>query len=115
MNGRGHRAVSERLSGSRGSEKGNQRLTEKVAELIEQDIWESGWNVGSVVGSEWSSMERYGVSRAVFREVARLAEHQRMAAMRRGPVAASSSPNRSRGSSGSTKHSTPSGSCSTVE
>ncbi|WP_037955142.1 FadR/GntR family transcriptional regulator [Streptomyces sulphureus] len=77
--------MSERLSGSRGPEKGNQRLAEKVAELIEQDIWESGWNVGSVVGSESELMERYGVSRAVFREAARLVEHQRMAAMRRGP------------------------------
>ena len=68
-----------------GESGGNRRLAEKVAERIEKDIIESGWHVGSVLGSEAELIERYGVSRAVFREAVRLVEHQQMASMRRGP------------------------------
>ncbi|MDA3623996.1 FCD domain-containing protein [Saccharopolyspora oryzae] len=63
----------------------NPRLAERVAELIEKDIVASGWRIGSVLGSEGELIERYGVSRAVFREAVRLVEHQQLATMRRGP------------------------------
>ncbi|WP_134662410.1 MULTISPECIES: FadR/GntR family transcriptional regulator [unclassified Amycolatopsis] len=68
-----------------GEKGGNRRLAEKVSEQIEKDIIDGGWRVGSVLGSETELIERYGVSRAVFREAVRLVEHQQMAAMRRGP------------------------------
>ncbi|MBO2457540.1 FadR/GntR family transcriptional regulator [Actinomadura violacea] len=64
---------------------GNRRLAEKVAELIENDIIENGVQIGSVLGSETDLIERYGVSRAVFREAVRLVEHQQIASMRPGP------------------------------
>lgn len=64
---------------------GQGRLAGKVAELIEEDIIGSGWRIGSVLGSEAELIDRYGVSRAVFREAVRLVEHQQMATMRRGP------------------------------
>ena len=41
--------------------------------------------MGRVVGSEAELRERYGVSRAVFREAVRIVEHQGVARMRRGP------------------------------
>jgi DNA-binding FadR family transcriptional regulator len=41
--------------------------------------------VDEVLGSEQELRERYGVSRAVFRESVRLLEHQAVAQMRRGP------------------------------
>lgn len=44
-----------------------------------------GWPVGEVLGSEQELLERYGVSRAVFREAVRIVEHQEVARMRRGP------------------------------
>ncbi|MEV0084044.1 FCD domain-containing protein [Saccharopolyspora sp. NPDC050642] len=70
---------------SKPAARGNRRLAEKVAESIEKDIIDSGWQIGSVLGSELDLIERYGVSRAVFREAVRLVEHQQMASMRRGP------------------------------
>ncbi len=44
-----------------------------------------GWPVGEVLGSELELLERYEVSRAVFREAVRLVEHKGVARMRRGP------------------------------
>ena len=44
-----------------------------------------GWPVGEVLGSEADLLERYHVSRAVFREAVRLLEHQQVARTRRGP------------------------------
>ena len=44
-----------------------------------------GWPVGEVLGSQSALMQRYGVSRAVFREAVRLVENQQVAFMRRGP------------------------------
>ena len=44
-----------------------------------------GWPVGDVLGSEADLLERYQVSRAVFREAVRLVEHQQVARTRRGP------------------------------
>ena len=56
-----------------------------VADRILGDIAEEGWPEGEVVGSEAELLERYGVSRAVFREAVRLLEHLQVARMRRGP------------------------------
>ena len=44
-----------------------------------------GWPVGEVLGSESDLLERYQVSRAVFREAVRLVEHEQVARTRRGP------------------------------
>lgn len=49
------------------------------------DIAAAGWPVGETVGSETELLQRYGVSRAVFREAIRLLEHLQVASMRRGP------------------------------
>src|SRR5690606_23845146 len=49
------------------------------------DVVARGWREGEVLGSEPELLERYGVSRAVFREAVRLVEHKEVARMRRGP------------------------------
>jgi DNA-binding FadR family transcriptional regulator len=56
-----------------------------AAERIIADITDRGWPVGEILGSEAELIERYGISRAVFREAVRLVEHQHVARMRRGP------------------------------
>ncbi|MDE3205063.1 MAG: FadR family transcriptional regulator [Acidobacteriota bacterium] len=56
-----------------------------VADSIVADVIARGWPVGQVLGSEPELLERYGVSRAVFREAVRLVENQQVARMRRGP------------------------------
>lgn len=61
------------------------KLAAQVAGRIEADILAAGWPVGTVLGSESGLRERYGVSRAVFREAIRLVEHHEVATMRRGP------------------------------
>lgn len=61
------------------------KLAEVVAHRIEQDIIERGWPIGAVLGSESELLERYGVSRAAFREAVRIVEHHLVATMRRGP------------------------------
>jgi DNA-binding FadR family transcriptional regulator len=61
------------------------KLGERVAERIEDDIIRRGWPVGAVLGSESDLMQRYGVSRAVFREAMRIVDHHGVAEMRRGP------------------------------
>ncbi len=60
-------------------------MGELLAERIENEIVASGWKVGQVMGSEAELCERYGVSRAVFREAIRLVGHHGVAEMRRGP------------------------------
>jgi DNA-binding FadR family transcriptional regulator len=57
----------------------------KVADLMIEDVMALGWPVGEVLGSEADLLERYQVSRAVFREAVRLVEHQQVARTRRGP------------------------------
>lgn len=64
---------------------GGGKLAETVARRIERDITSRGWPIGEVLGSEQELLDRYGVSRAVFREAVRLVEHKRIAQMRRGP------------------------------
>jgi DNA-binding transcriptional MocR family regulator len=71
-----------------------EKLAAGVARRILGDVMERGWPVGQVLGSQAELIERYGVSRAVFREAVRLVENQQIAFMRRGPAAAWSSPSR---------------------
>src|SRR5215217_4562413 len=61
------------------------KLAATVAGRIVDDIVAQGWPVGETLGSENELLERYGVSRAVFREAVRIIEHQQVARMRRGP------------------------------
>jgi DNA-binding FadR family transcriptional regulator len=61
------------------------KLAASVADRMVADMAELGWPEGTVLGSEPELLERYGVSRAVFREAVRLLEHKQMARMRRGP------------------------------
>jgi DNA-binding FadR family transcriptional regulator len=61
------------------------KLAATVANRMIGDIARLGWPEGTVVGSEPELLERYGVSRAVFREAVRLVEHKQVARMRRGP------------------------------
>src|SRR3984957_20594980 len=63
----------------------NAKRAAKVADLIIEDVMALGWPVGQVLGSETDLLERYQVSRAVFREAVRLLEHQQVARTRRGP------------------------------
>ncbi len=61
------------------------KLAEMLAATIGDDIAASGWKAGSVFGTETALLERYRVSRAVFREAVRLLEYHSIAYMRRGP------------------------------
>jgi DNA-binding FadR family transcriptional regulator len=63
----------------------NAKRAAKVADLIIEDVMALGWPVGEVLGSETELLQRYQVSRAVFREAVRLLEHQQVARTRRGP------------------------------
>ena len=63
----------------------NAKRAAKVADRIVEDVMALGWPVGEVLGSETDLLERYQVSRAVFREAVRLVEHQQVARTRRGP------------------------------
>ena len=63
----------------------NAKRAAKVADRIIEDVMAMGWPVGEVLGSEADLLERYQVSRAVFREAVRLVEHQQVARTRRGP------------------------------
>ena len=60
------------------------KLGQTIAQLIEQDIMERGWPLGEVLGSEAELIERFGVSRAAFREATRILEDHQTAVMRRG-------------------------------
>ena len=61
------------------------KLAASIARRILTDVVDRGWPVGEVLGSQTELIERYGVSRAVFREAVRLVENQEVAFMRRGP------------------------------
>lgn len=74
--------------GDRGARAGRptgSKLAARVADQIVGDITALGWPNGEIVGSEAELLDRYGVSRAVFREAVRLLEHLQVARMRRGP------------------------------
>ncbi|MCV7444183.1 FadR family transcriptional regulator [Mycobacterium paraense] len=61
------------------------KLAEMLAATIGDEIVDGGWQPGSVFGTETALVERYRVSRAVFREAVRLLEYHSVAQMRRGP------------------------------
>ncbi len=79
--GSGRRRPARRLPGD--APKG--KLAEMLAVTIGDEIAAGGWRVGSVFGTEAALLERYRVSRAVFREAVRLLEYHAIAEMRRGP------------------------------
>jgi DNA-binding FadR family transcriptional regulator len=60
------------------------KLAEQLTATIEAEIIALGWPVGRPLGSEAESMERYGVSRSIFREAVRLLESRQVVEMRRG-------------------------------
>jgi DNA-binding FadR family transcriptional regulator len=60
-------------------------LASVIARRLEDEIVSQGWPVGEVLGSESELLERFGVSRAVFREAVRVVENTGAARMRRGP------------------------------
>lgn len=70
-----------------GSERANGRskMAEELAKKLESEIMMSGWPVGQSLGSEAELIDRWEVSRAVFREAVRIVEHHGAARMRRGP------------------------------
>ena len=61
------------------------KRAEDVARAILQDIVADDLPPGYLLGSQTALIERYGASRAVFREALRLLEHHQIATMRRGP------------------------------
>jgi DNA-binding FadR family transcriptional regulator len=61
------------------------KLAEMLAATIGDEIAAGGWQAGSVFGTETVLVERYRVSRGVFREAVRLLEYHSVAQMRRGP------------------------------
>ncbi|HET9075847.1 MAG TPA: FCD domain-containing protein [Acidimicrobiales bacterium] len=63
----------------------NAKRAARLADRIVEDVMDMGWPVGEVLGAELELLERYQVSRAVFREAVRLLEHQEVARTRRGP------------------------------
>jgi DNA-binding FadR family transcriptional regulator len=60
------------------------KRAEQLTATIEGEIIALGWPVGQALGSEAELMERYGVSRSIFREAVRLLEHRLVVEMRRG-------------------------------
>jgi DNA-binding FadR family transcriptional regulator len=61
------------------------KRAEDVARAILQDVVADDIPPGTLLGSQAALIERYGASRAVFREALRLLEHHQIATMRRGP------------------------------
>jgi DNA-binding FadR family transcriptional regulator len=61
------------------------KLAEVLATAIRDDITSSGRQIGEVFGTEVALLERYRVSRSVFREAVRLLESHAVARTRRGP------------------------------
>jgi DNA-binding FadR family transcriptional regulator len=61
------------------------KRAEDVARAILQDVVADDLPPGTFLGSQTELIERYGASRAVFREALRLLEHHQIATMRRGP------------------------------
>lgn len=64
---------------------GDSKRAAQIAVLIVDDVIAQGWPVGKVLGASTEFLERYGISRAVFREAVRLLEHQQVVRARRGP------------------------------
>jgi len=64
---------------------GTDKKAAELARRIESEIMRRGWPIGQLLGSEPELIDRFGVSRAVFREAVRIVEHDGAARMRRGP------------------------------
>jgi DNA-binding FadR family transcriptional regulator len=62
----------------------NSRRAEVIAQRIRRDIVALGWPVGRRLGFEPELLERYGLSRAQFREAVRILESHSVVEMRRG-------------------------------
>jgi DNA-binding FadR family transcriptional regulator len=62
----------------------NVKRASQLADRIVKDVMALDWPVGELLGSEVELLERYHVSRAVFREAVRLVEHLQVAQTRRG-------------------------------
>lgn len=62
-----------------------EKLASRVVREIRNDIIDRAWPVGVSLGGEPELLERYQVSRAVFREAVRLLEYSGVVEMRRGP------------------------------
>src|SRR5215472_11270382 len=77
-------ATREYRPALQGASPGSKRAA-KVADRMVSDVIALGWPVGELLGSEAALLDRYQVSRAVFREAVRLVEHQQVARTRRGP------------------------------
>lgn len=60
------------------------KLPEQLAHRIANDIEESGAQPGDVLGSEPEFLERYAVSRSVFRQAVRILEYSNLVHMRQG-------------------------------
>ncbi len=82
---RGSRARGPRAPRHLDIEAPRGKLAEMLAATIGDEIAAGGWQVGSVFGTETALLNRYRVSRAVFREAVRLLEYHAIAHMRRGP------------------------------
>jgi DNA-binding FadR family transcriptional regulator len=78
-------AATRRLGETAPEANGTGKLAETVARRMMDEIAASGARVGEVIGSESDLLDRFGVSRAVFREAVRLLEYHSVARMRRGP------------------------------
>ena len=78
--------ASDRLPAAAGAGPApTRKLARRAADRIISEVVARGWPVGEVLGSEVELLERYGLSRAVFREAVRIVEHLQVARMRRGP------------------------------
>lgn len=60
------------------------KLPEQLAFQVVRDVHGGGHQVGEVIGSEQEFAERYGVSRAVFRQTIRILEYYDLLHMRQG-------------------------------
>jgi DNA-binding FadR family transcriptional regulator len=60
------------------------KMAELLAARIEGEIADAGWPVGEVLGTETELLQRFEVSRNVFREAVRILENHRVARMRPG-------------------------------
>ena len=61
------------------------KLASRVARSMAEDIERVGWPVDTIFGSEIELIERYDVSRAIFREAVRILEHDGAVRTKRGP------------------------------
>lgn len=64
---------------------GNDKRGEALARVIFTEVVNTGATPGEFLGSEAALMDKYEVSRAVFREAVRILEYQQVALTRRGP------------------------------